>query len=50
VIIQDPDSAESGVGPRAVFARTAVDAVLKLEEIAGALAALCPPALRCGGM
>jgi len=41
VIVQDPLSAESPIGPRAVIAATPVDAVLPLERIAGELARLC---------
>ena len=40
VLVQDPADAESPVGPRAVMDRTPVDAVLPLEEIAGAVLAL----------
>jgi two-component system chemotaxis response regulator CheB len=41
VLVQEPGSAESPVGPRAVIARTPVDAVLPLEQLPGALLALC---------
>ena len=40
VLVQDPETAESPVGPRAVLALTAVDGVLPLEGIGEALAAL----------
>ncbi|HET6337771.1 MAG TPA: chemotaxis protein CheB [Polyangiales bacterium] len=46
VIVQDPETAESPVGPRAVLALTEVDAVLPIESIAEALAKLCQ---RVGG-
>lgn len=41
VFVQDPQSAESPVGPLATIASTKVDAVLPLEELAPALLALC---------
>jgi two-component system chemotaxis response regulator CheB len=41
VLVQDPDSAESPVGPLSVIASTPVDAVLKIEAIAGELNKLC---------
>lgn len=41
VLVQDPVSAQSPVAPRAVLAKTVVDAVLPLEDIAGAIAAYC---------
>jgi two-component system, chemotaxis family, protein-glutamate methylesterase/glutaminase len=44
VLVQDPRSAESPVGPLAVIARTPVDAVLPLEQLPGALLALCTTA------
>jgi two-component system chemotaxis response regulator CheB len=41
VFVQDPETAESPIGPRAALASTAVDAVLKLEELPIVLARLC---------
>lgn len=41
VLVQDPDTAESPVGPRAALAATAVDAVLDIEAMADAIAKLC---------
>jgi two-component system chemotaxis response regulator CheB len=41
VLVQDPLTAQSPVAPRAVLAKTAVDAVLPLAEIAQALATYC---------
>jgi two-component system chemotaxis response regulator CheB len=41
VLVQDPATAESPIGPRAVLAMTEVDAVLSVEVIAEALAKLC---------
>jgi two-component system chemotaxis response regulator CheB len=41
VLVQDPATAESPVGPRAVLALTEVDAILPIESIARALARLC---------
>jgi two-component system chemotaxis response regulator CheB len=41
IVVQDPATAESPVGPLAVLAMTEVDAVLPLDAIAGALAKLC---------
>jgi two-component system, chemotaxis family, protein-glutamate methylesterase/glutaminase len=41
IIVQDPDTAESPVGPRAVLAATEVDAVLPIEAIATALVRWC---------
>jgi two-component system chemotaxis response regulator CheB len=41
LIVQDPETAESPVGPLAVLAATEVDAVLPIESIAGALIKLC---------
>jgi two-component system, chemotaxis family, protein-glutamate methylesterase/glutaminase len=41
IIVQDPDTAESPVGPRAVLAITQVDAVLPIEAIATALVKWC---------
>jgi len=41
VLVQDPLTAQSPVAPRAVLARTPVDAVLPLTEIARALAGYC---------
>jgi two-component system chemotaxis response regulator CheB len=41
LIVQDPDTAESPVGPRAVLALTEVDAILPIESIADALVKLC---------
>jgi two-component system, chemotaxis family, protein-glutamate methylesterase/glutaminase len=43
VFVQDPETAESPVGPRAALASTVVDAVLKLEELPLALTRLCRP-------
>jgi len=43
VIVQDPATARAPAGPLAVLARTAVDAILPIEEIAPHLAALCKP-------
>ena len=43
VFVQDPETAESPIGPRAALARTSVDAVLKLEELPLALTRLCRP-------
>lgn len=40
VLVQEPESAESPVGPRAVIARTPVDAVLPLAAIAAAVVRL----------
>ena len=39
-IVQNPDTAEAPVMPQAALARTAVDYILNLEEIAALLAAL----------
>jgi two-component system, chemotaxis family, protein-glutamate methylesterase/glutaminase len=41
VFVQDPNTAESPIGPRAALAITQVDAVLKLEELPLALTRLC---------
>jgi two-component system, chemotaxis family, protein-glutamate methylesterase/glutaminase len=41
IIVQDPDTAESPVGPKAVLASTEVDAVLPIESIARALVQWC---------
>jgi two-component system chemotaxis response regulator CheB len=41
IIVQDPDDAESPVGPRAVLAVTQVDAVLPIDAIASALVKWC---------
>ena len=41
MLVQDPATAESPIGPRAVIERAAVDAVLGLEQLADALIALC---------
>lgn len=41
IIVQDPDTAESPVGPRAVLAATEVDAILPIEAIASALVKWC---------
>ena len=41
VYVQDPDTAESPIGPRATLARTAVDGVLGLEQLPRALVRLC---------
>ena len=41
VFVQDPDTAESPVGPRAALASTQVDGVLKLEDLPLALTRLC---------
>lgn len=38
VLVQDPLTAQSPVAPRAVLAKTEVDAVLPLDDIAGAIA------------
>ena len=46
VLVQDPATAESPVGPRAVIAQTAVDAVLPLEALAAALLSRCGCAAR----
>ena len=40
VLVQDPDTAESPVGPRAVIASTTVDAVVGLERLAEMLVKL----------
>lgn len=40
VLVQDPETAESPIGPRAVIARTPVDGVLPLAAIPDALLAL----------
>jgi two-component system chemotaxis response regulator CheB len=40
VLVQDPETAESPIGPRAVLTRTAVDGVFPLEGIAAALVAI----------
>jgi len=40
VLVQDPRTAQSPVAPLAVLSRTAVDAVLTLENIAGAITKL----------
>jgi two-component system chemotaxis response regulator CheB len=41
VFVQDPETAESPIGPRATLAATAVDGILKLEEIPLTLIRLC---------
>ena len=41
VLVQDPATAESPIGPRAVLAATEVDAVLTVEGIAEQLTKLC---------
>jgi two-component system chemotaxis response regulator CheB len=41
LIVQDPETAESPVGPRAVLALTEVDAILPIQSIADALVKLC---------
>jgi two-component system chemotaxis response regulator CheB len=41
VVVQDPTTAESPVAPRAVLARTPVDAVLRLPQIAAFLRRAC---------
>jgi two-component system chemotaxis response regulator CheB len=41
VLVQDPTTAESPVAPRAVLARTPVDAILRLDEIASYLRREC---------
>jgi two-component system chemotaxis response regulator CheB len=41
VLVQDPLTAQSPIAPRAVIAKTAVDAVLPLDDIASAIAAYC---------
>jgi two-component system chemotaxis response regulator CheB len=41
VLVQDPATAESPVAPRAVLARTPVDAVLPLDQIAAFLCRAC---------
>jgi two-component system chemotaxis response regulator CheB len=41
LIVQDPKTAESPVGPNAVLAVTAVDAILPVDAIARALVAMC---------
>lgn len=41
ILVQDPATAESPIGPRAVLAATEVDAVLRVEAIAEELAKLC---------
>jgi two-component system chemotaxis response regulator CheB len=41
VLVQDPQSAESPIGPLSVLASTPVDGVLKIEAIAGELTKLC---------
>lgn len=41
VLVQDPETAESPVGPRAVLAMTEVDAVLSVEALAAELTRLC---------
>jgi two-component system, chemotaxis family, protein-glutamate methylesterase/glutaminase len=50
VFVQDPDTAESPIGPRAALAKTKVDAVLSLEELPLALTRLChAPRRKSGG-
>lgn len=41
VLVQDPLTAQSPVAPRAVLAKTPVDAVLALDDIAVAIASYC---------
>jgi two-component system, chemotaxis family, protein-glutamate methylesterase/glutaminase len=41
VVVQDPTTAESPIAPRAVMARTAVDAVLGITQIAAFLRRAC---------
>lgn len=41
VLVQDPDTAESAVGPRSVLALTPVDAVLDIDELAIELTRMC---------
>jgi len=41
IVVQDPATAESPIGPRAALANVAVDRVAPLEEIAAALVELC---------
>jgi two-component system chemotaxis response regulator CheB len=41
VLVQDPLTAQSPVAPRAVLAKTEVDAVLPLDDIASAIAGYC---------
>jgi two-component system chemotaxis response regulator CheB len=41
VLVQDPATAESPIAPRAVLARTPVDAILRLDEIASYLRREC---------
>lgn len=48
VYVQDPETAESPIGPRAALARTAVDGVLRLEDIPRALTRLCRPKRKNG--
>lgn len=45
VVVQDPGTARAPAGPLAVMGRTVVDAVVRIEEMAALLAALCaaPP-------
>jgi two-component system chemotaxis response regulator CheB len=49
LIVQDPKSAESPIGPRSVLARVAADAVLPLEAIAAEIRRLCIPCGRTNG-
>jgi two-component system chemotaxis response regulator CheB len=54
IFVQDPETAESPIGPRAALAATPVDGVLKLEQLSLMLTRLCrvqhksgrPPAIR----
>jgi two-component system chemotaxis response regulator CheB len=46
VLVQDPETAETGVMPRATLAATPVDAVLRLEQIADWLVRACAGADR----
>ena len=41
VLVQDPETAESPIGPLSVLASTPVDAVLKIEALASELTKLC---------
>ena len=43
VIVQDPLTAESPIAPRAVLARTSVDAVLRVEQMPEFLIRTCEP-------
>jgi two-component system chemotaxis response regulator CheB len=41
IVVQDPATAESPIGPRAALANVEVDRVLPLEDMAAALVELC---------